>query len=275
MIPADYRDLVNPLIQLVKKTGNTILDIYHQSNPLQIELKDDNTPLTQADKDAHNILVEGLTKLTPTWPVLSEESADIPFTKRKQWDFYWLVDPLDGTKEFINHTGEFSVNVALIHQHKPVVGIVYFPAFHVYYYASQNGGSFKQIGDSAEIEIRIRKRPRIPHLLVSRRHNNAKLEAFLKLIGNYKLTTAGSSLKLCLIAEGKADLYPRLSPTSEWDTAGGQCIIEQAGGSLIDLSGAPLSYNTKSSLLNPDFIAIGDQTYNWLQYFMRSGDLCN
>jgi len=238
---------------------------------IEVLRKDDSSPLTQADLAAHHIIESGLSKLTPQLPVLSEESAAIPYATRATWRRYWLVDPLDGTREFIKRNGEFTVNIALIDDGKPVMGVVYAPAKDQLYYASKDCGAFKQSDNQAVQAIKARKLD-LANITVagSRSHSDARMQAFLaNLAGNLsqpKLISIGSSLKICLVAEGAADVYPRLGLTSEWDTAAAQCVLEQAGGQLTDTSGNTLQYNTKESLLNPEFFACGATPHNWKQY---------
>jgi 3'(2'), 5'-bisphosphate nucleotidase len=212
-------------------------------------------------------LVEGLQTLPTVYPVLSEESASVPFEERTEWETYWLIDPLDGTKEFVKRNGEFTVNIALVHRHQPVLGVVYAPALDICYFASEGCGAFKQI--DREEPRQIYPRTRAPERLTvvgSRSHQTNGLATYLKRLGDYELKSVGSSLKLCLVAEGEADLYPRIGLTSEWDTAAAHCIVEAAGGGVTDLLGRALRYNTKPSLLNPYFLTFGDTSRNWQQY---------
>ena len=242
---------------------------------IEVQRKADSSPLTQADMAAHHIIESGLamltSRLTPQLPVLSEESATIPYAIRATWRRYWLVDPLDGTREFIKRNGEFTVNIALINDGKPVLGVVYAPAKDQLYYASKDCGAFKQSGNQTVQAIRARKLDLADITIAgSRSHSDTRMQGFLtKLAGNLsrpKLITIGSSLKICLVAEGIADMYPRLGPTSEWDTAAAQCVLEQAGGRLTNIDGVPFCYNTKESLLNPEFFACGITTHDWKQY---------
>lgn len=237
---------------------------------IDVENKSDNSPLTQADLTAHRIIEAGLKQLTPDIPVLSEESADIPYTTRSQWQRYWLVDPLDGTREFIKRNGEFTVNIALIEGSKATVGVVYAPAMGLLYYADENGAYKQQDGHPA-IAIKARElNPEDITIAGSRSHADARLQQFVenieKKLSPVKLIPMGSSLKICMVAEGAADLYPRLGLTSEWDTAAAQCVLERAGGSLQDTQGKPLLYNRKESLLNPEFFAGGATPHDWDQY---------
>ena len=257
------------LISIAHEAGARIMQVYR--GEIAITRKDDNSPLTLADIAAHNIIESGLKKLTPDLPILSEESASIPYTTRAAWDRYWLVDPLDGTREFIKRNDEFTVNIALIEEGKPVIGVVFAPAKDLLYYAATGHGAFKQEPDEAAVKICCRALD-LSNLIIagSRSHSDKRMQAFLANIERNhlppKLITMGSSLKICLVAEGKADVYPRLGLTSEWDTAAAQCVLELAGGSLIDMDGQAFTYNTKDSLLNPEFFARGATQHNWSQY---------
>lgn len=254
------------VIEIARQASEKILTIYNTE--FDVTSKEDNTPLTEADMAAHHVITDGLRDLTPDIPILSEESVDIPFKIRQQWDYYWLVDPLDGTREFVKRNGEFTVNIALIDRHKPILGVIHTPVSGVLYFANNEDGSFKQIPGDKPVSIRTRKKPD-DHTLVagSRSHRGSSLKEFLEKIGKYEIVSMGSSLKSCLVAEGSVDIYPRLGPTSEWDTAAAQCVVENAGGQLLDLSMKPLEYNRKDSLLNPHFLVIGDPEFNWQQYF--------
>jgi 3'(2'), 5'-bisphosphate nucleotidase len=259
--------LLPAIIALAKQAGEQILAFYHTDKNKQITTKADQSPVTAADLAAHYIISAGLKKLTPELPVISEESAVISFAQRRQWQRFWLVDPLDGTKEFINNGGDFSVNIALIDQHRPVLGVVYAPALELNYFAAVGAGAYKQI--RAETPQAIHTAPwanTAIRVAVSRRHGLVALDKFLQSFAAVTRVAMGSALKCGLIAEGAADIYPRLSPTSEWDTAAGQCVIEQAGGAVLDLTGKPLRYNSKESLENPSFLAVGDPQHDWVQY---------
>lgn len=248
---------------LARRAGNAILQIY--SGTFGVEHKADASPLTAADLAAHHIIVDGLRMLTPDIPVLSEESADIDWPTRAAWPRYWLVDPLDGTREFVKRNGEFTVNIALVEQHSPVLGVVLAPVSGELYFAITDAGAFIEHSPGAMprlIETRAAANPIV--VAGSRSHGADRQVAVLAKLGDHRLVALGSSLKFCLLARGHADLYLRLGLTSEWDTAAAQCVLVQAGGAVLDLDGAPLRYNTKSSLLNPEFIAIGDPSIDWL-----------
>ena len=256
---------LQPVTQLAKEAGRSILEIYDSG--FNVEQKDDKTPLTEADLAAHNIIESGLRKLTPNLPVMTEESAKVPFKERCTWKRYWLVDPLDGTREFIKRNGEFSVNISLIDNHEPVLGVVYAPVLGNIYYACRGLGAFKREATSEPLPIRAHNYTGGQVTVASSRsHPGPLLQRFLNNIGDYISTPMGSALKACLVAEGEVDIYPRLGPTSEWDTAAAQCIVEEAGGQLTDTRMQPLRYNTKESLLNPHFLVFGDTEEDWSKY---------
>jgi 3'(2'), 5'-bisphosphate nucleotidase len=258
-------EYLNDVRQLAKQAGEKILEVY--GTEFSVEDKDDKSPLTAADMASHNTIVAGLKALTPDIPVLSEEDAKIPFEERASWKTYWLIDPLDGTKEFIKRNGEFTVNIALIHEGVPVLGVVYVPVTGVTYAACEGQGAIKETPDEGEHAIHVRKLSDGPVAVVgSRSHQGDSLKAFLEKLGDHEIVSMGSSLKICLVAEGAADVYPRLGLTSEWDTAAAHCVVEQAGGKLTDLEMQPLRYNTKDSLLNPFFFVFGDDSRDWSSY---------
>jgi len=262
MNPCSYLDEARTL---AKQAGEKILEIYNTG--FSVEEKDDKSPLTAADMASHNTIVAGLEALTPDIPVLSEESAKIPYAERAAWDTYWLIDPLDGTKEFIKRNGEFTVNIALVDKGVPVLGVVHVPVTGVTYAACAGQGSIKEVPGEGEKPIRVRKLSDSPVAVVgSRSHQGDSLKAFLEKLGDHEMVSMGSSLKICLVAEGVADVYPRLGLTSEWDTAAAHCVVTEAGGSLTDLEMQPLRYNTKDSLLNPFFFVFGDESRDWSQY---------
>ena len=257
---------LDAVIEISRRAGKKILDVY--VTDFDVSHKHDNTPLTEADMAAHKTIVKGLQELGCDFPILSEESAHIGFSERSQWNTYWLVDPLDGTREFIKKNGEFTVNIALIHEHKPILGVIYVPVSGDCYFAAKTAGAYKQARDQDALAIHTRNKPRNMTVVAgSRSHRGDSLNAFLSKIGEYDIVSMGSSLKSCLVAEGKADIYPRMGPTSEWDTAAAQCIVEEAGGKILDMDMQPMRYNTKRSLLNPHFLVIGDPQFDWAQYF--------
>ncbi len=262
------RGLLEQVLAIAELAGDAILTIYEQAAPVAVETKSDDSPVTAADHAAHQVIVAKLEALTPEIPVFSEESDKIPFSERSQWQRYWLVDPLDGTKEFINRTGEFTVNIALIESNEPVMGVVTVPLKAQAYVGAKGVGAFKvESGQWRAISVR----PLQPNALTvvgSRRHGAEKLNPLLaKLEADgfaIDMTSMGSSLKFCLIAEGQADLYPRFALTSEWDTAAAQAVLMQAGGKVLDIDFQPLTYNRKENILNPEFYALGDPDTDWL-----------
>jgi len=259
-------------IDLAIRAGKAILDLYSKDD-LDIAFKPDISPLTQADLASHRLIVNGLCRMTPTLPVLSEESKTISYENRKDWERFWMVDPLDGTKEFIKRNGEFTVNIALIGWGAPLVGVVHAPALGVTYYACRGNGAFRQKIGEAPSRIAVDTcTDRKFRIVASRSHASPMLGQFLKGIGDYECVSMGSSLKFCLVAEGSAYLYPRLGPTMEWDTAAGQCIVEEAGGTVTTLSGTRLRYN-KCDLANPDFVVSAGNRYHWQDYIDNSPNL--
>ena len=265
----DLESLCASCVNIAREAGKKILEVYEQD--FEIEQKDDKSPLTDADMASHHTIIESLTALTPDIPVLSEESATLPFEQRQQWHTYWLVDPLDGTREFIKRNGEFTVNIALINDHKCILGVIHVPVLDLDYFAYSGGGAFKceQGGDAQPISVKKLDQNRIT-VAGSRSHGSEEMQKYMANISdNYnevEMLSMGSSLKFCLVAEGKADLYPRLGLTSEWDTAAAQCIVEQAGGYVTKTDMSTLEYNTKDSLLNPFFFVFGDNSKDWSSF---------
>jgi 3'(2'), 5'-bisphosphate nucleotidase len=267
----NYHQYLEQVIVIARAAGDAIMQVY--STDFNVVKKDDNSPLTQADLAAHQVIIQALSKLTPDIAILSEESETISFETRHQWQQYWLIDPLDGTREFIKRNGEFTVNIAFIDQHQPVLGVVYAPVTGLLYYASHGRGAFKQLEASCSSQ-NIHTRAlnlESPTVAGSRSHSNEKMQQFMHNLENAagiapELISMGSSLKICLVAEGLADVYPRLGPTSEWDTAAAHCILLEAGGDIVDMFNQSLLYNTKDSLLNPSFFAKCDGVYDWSVY---------
>jgi 3'(2'), 5'-bisphosphate nucleotidase len=268
-----YEKLILTALLAAKQAGEAILDVY--GSDFAVKQKDDKSPLTLADKRSHEIIMDVLGQTITinncTVPVLSEEGRS-PFDERKEWECFWLVDPLDGTKEFVKRNGEFTVNIALIQKHKPVLGIVYIPVKDVFYFAAINFGTYrlessKNLADNLSINELLDKSQKLPltnnnrssfTVIGSRSHASEEFSDFVKLLnekyGKVEFISSGSSVKLCLVAEGRADVYPRFGPTMEWDTAAGQVIVEQAEGRVMDIqTREPLRYN-KENLLNPFFI---------------------
>ena len=257
-------DLLPAIVTLARRAGEAILDVYGQ--PFEVTNKADQSPLTLADMRSHEIIVEGLRELTPQWPVLSEEASDISCEERSKWSRYWLVDPLDGTKEFVSRNGEFTVNIALISDHAPILGVVHVPVTDTTYTGASGAGASRQRGSSPPERIHVTTPAAVPLRIVgSRSHRGDTLDHYLPRLEPYQLIAVGSSLKFCLVAEGSADFYPRFGPTSEWDTAAAHAVVEAAGGSVIRTDGAPLRYNTSPGLLNPHFLVFGDRSRDWLR----------
>ncbi|MGI0119507.1 3'(2'),5'-bisphosphate nucleotidase CysQ [Zooshikella sp. RANM57] len=260
--------LIGELKKICQQAGAAIIEIY-QHDDFGVKEKLDHSPVTEADMTSHQIIVEGLQQLTPDIPVLSEESSEIPFSTRKTWSTFWLVDPLDGTKEFIKRNGEFTINIALIENHRPVLGIIFVPVTNEVYYASDDVGAFWESAEGEVKPIQVNSLHQVDavNIIASRSHMGERLSPFLthlaEILPAINISHLGSALKFCLIAEGKADFYPRLTPTSEWDTAAAQAIVETAGGCLVDFNFQPLTYNTQESLLNPPFLVLGDKHFSW------------
>lgn len=241
------------VLDLATRAGAAILEIYR--GPIAVETKADLSPVTEADRTSHRIIAVGLAEFTPELPVLSEEGRDTPFDERRSWGRFWLVDPLDGTKEFIQRNGEFTVNIALVEGGRPVWGVVYVPAQDTLFWGGAGRGAWVRRDAAPPEPLRVRPAPADGLTVVqSRSHPSPELDAYLEAFRVAGALSVGSSLKFCALAEGRADLYPRLGPTMEWDTAAGQAVLEGAGGRVTDLDGRPLAYN-KPSLLNPHFVA--------------------
>jgi 3'(2'), 5'-bisphosphate nucleotidase len=263
----DYPVLLNAVKKIAYLAGRNIMEIYDRG--YEVTEKSDATPLTEADLAAHHVIIKGLSELTPGLPVLSEESQPTSFAERSTWLQYWLVDPLDGTREFIKRNGEFTVNIALIKEGEPVLGVVYAPVISSLYYAARGLGACKRLELDAPVAIHVRNR--CPDKVVvagSRSHQTPEFKQFLSRLPDYEVISMGSALKSCLVAEGAADIYARLGPTSEWDTAAAQCIVEEAGGLITDTRMQPLHYNTKDTLLNPHFFVFGDHSIDWSKYLL-------
>ncbi|GAC1303671.1 MAG: 3'(2'),5'-bisphosphate nucleotidase CysQ [Steroidobacteraceae bacterium] len=250
----DLPELAASLMPTIARAAAAIMQIY--DGAFTVERKNDDSPLTAADLESQRIILEGLEVLTPRIPVLSEESAHAPWAERRDWQRLWIVDPLDGTREFVKRNGEFTINVALIDNHEPLLGIVAAPAKQVLYWGVAGVGAFRRTHDAADSRIHVAPPQNPLRVVGSRSHLSADTARYLETVGPHVLSGVGSSLKFCLIAEGAADLYPRFGPTSEWDTAAGQAILEAAGGRVTRLDGHRLRYNCRESLINGDFIAL-------------------
>ena len=248
---------IQKLIDICSEAGNEIMKIYNQSSiaSMEIEYKNDNSPLTLADKKSNESICSSLNNLYPEIPILSEEGAKIPYQDRKEWKRFWLIDPIDGTKEFIKKNGEFTINIGLIENQRPVLGIVYAPVLKKYWIGSKKDGAFK-LENGIQEKIEVNKKSSYPvKVVASRSHKSLKLDDFLSNLEDYKIISMGSSIKICLVAEGTADIYPRLAPTMEWDTAAAHAVLKYANGSLIDTStNREMKYNRKN-LKNSHFIA--------------------
>ncbi len=267
LTPETTEFLTHQALKLAHDAGDRILDVYVRSfdEGCQVAYKADNTPVTDADLVAHRLITDGLRALTPDLPVLSEESDEIPYSERHQWPMYWLVDPLDGTAEFLRRNGEFTVNIALIQDGRPVIGVITAPVLNVAYFAARACGSWKQHGRYEPIEIHVRTLPKTSPMVACSRCPTVgrRFQKFLDKLGSHDEIQMGAALKSCLVAEGVADVYARLGPTSEWDTGAAQCIVEEAGGHFTDTKLCKLRYNTRESLLNPHFLVFGDASFNW------------
>lgn len=263
---SDPAELLPGVLDAVAAASTAILEVYAAG--LTVEYKADDSPITRADRAAHQILAARLASLTPGIPVLSEEAEEAHgFETRRNWRELWLVDPLDGTREFIGRNGEFTVNVALIRDHEPVLGVVAAPALGQTYFAARGHGAFRASDGAAPRPIHARRAADPLVVVGSRSHRGDSLDELLARLGPHELRPTGSALKFCLVAEGTADFYPRLGPTSEWDTAAAQAVLEVAGGAVTMLDGTPLRYNRRDTLLNPHFIAYGDPTRDWPALF--------
>lgn len=267
-----YTSILDKVLIVARDAAAAIMEVYTNKNYLT-QSKADKSPVTQADLKAHHILEEGLSKINRGIPVLSEEGPEIPFEVRKHWSRVWLVDPLDGTKEFIKGSQDFTVNIALIEHHQPILGVVVAPALQHYYWAYRGQGAYFQEGENPPIKISVRSEIQEPiKVAISRSHssNKAKWKALMEQFKNVEFVFRGSALKICLVARGEVDLYPRLGPTGEWDTAAGQCILEAAGGKLVDLWGRSFKYNARETLVNEGFFAAG--CVDLLSYIVDKSD---
>ncbi|MGF1839337.1 3'(2'),5'-bisphosphate nucleotidase CysQ [Vibrio atlanticus] len=267
-ITKDLSHLLPSVIEIARSAGQLILEIYEKKDYEEFT-KSDDTPVTSADLAAHKLISKKLSELTPDIPVLSEEAADISLEQRSQWDRYWLVDPLDGTQEFIARSGDFATIIALIEHNKPVMGVVYAPVSGVSYYAYSGKGAWKipDLNDSVKIKTHRHELPNQSiAMAISRRQDINRITNRMSSTWNYDLVPLGSAaLKACLVAEGAVDCYLRIGPTGEWDTAATQCIVEEAGGRILSTQLEPLSYNERETLENPNFIVLGDADLPWAE----------
>ncbi len=263
----DLASLVEPVKAIAREASRRILEIY--PGDFSVTEKADKSPVTEADIVAHESILQGLTTLAPAIPVLSEEDVEINFAERGRWEWLWLVDPLDGTHEFIRRNGQFSVNIALIYRHRAIFGLILIPVTDICYFAYQQGGAFKEIPRHVPHVIHTRPSDvNQPIRVISSRasYTGKTLQAYLECLGQHDYVGMGSALKSCLVAEGKVDLYPRFGPTYEWDTAAAQVIVEEAGGGVTDTRMRPLCYNARPTLINPDFFVFGDPNHDWSRY---------
>lgn len=272
MTESNVESLVPQLIHIAREAGRAILTIYHQGN-LCIKTKADATPVTNADLTANAVINKGLKSLSVGYPIISEESEHVPWSERQDWQLYWLIDPLDGTKEFIHHNGEFSVNIALIENNYPLLGIVHIPVTDITYWGGQSLGAWKQVKNEVSAPITPKKfNPDQEVIILGSRSYGTKearqyLASLKAIYPHLESRKVGSALKSCLIAEGLADIYPRLGPTSEWDTGAVQGVVEGAGGLFLNPDGQRFRYNQKESLVNTDFIVIGDSSIQWADFW--------
>jgi len=262
----DLFALIQPVQAIAREAGRRILEVYAGS--FSVTEKADQSPVTAADLAANECILQGLAQLTPDIPVLSEEAPDVGFAERSRWEWLWLVDPLDGTREFIKRNDQFSVNIALIHRHEAVFGLVLPPVSGVCYYACVGNGAYKQPPGQPPHRIQVARVSHYPVRVVSslESYRTHRLQDYLSHLGPHRHLGMGGALKSCLVAEGEADLYPRFGPTGEWDTAAAQVIVEQAGGYMTDMQLRPLRYNARPVLVNPDFFVFGDVTRDWPHY---------
>jgi 3'(2'), 5'-bisphosphate nucleotidase len=258
VIPNELREDV---IAIAQDAAAAILGVYDSA--FAVEHKDDDSPLTAADLAAHRCIVDGLARLTPEIPVLSEESAhEVPTETRRSWRRLWIVDPLDGTREFVKRNGEFTVNIALVEDGVATYGIVQAPVTGVLWHGGAGMGAWRR-ENGRDAPLRVGRAHAPLRVATSRSHRDGRSEAFILRMGAIEPVSLGSSLKFCALADGELDLYPRFGPTSEWDTAAGQCVLEGAGGGVVDLQGRPFRYNQRGTVLNGEFIAFGDRSLPW------------
>jgi len=252
----DLATLAESLMPIAERAADAIMRIY--DGAFAVQSKDDNSPLTLADLESQRVIIDGLKSITPDIPILSEESAAAPWAERRTWRELWVVDPLDGTREFVKRNGEFTINIALVVQHEPVFGLVCAPAQKLTYWGVAGVGAFTrpQAGETRRIHTAPPQQPL--RVVGSRSHASSQTAAYLARLGPHVMSSVGSSLKFCLLAEGKAELYPRFGATSEWDTAAGQAVLEAAGGHVTRLDSHRLRYNCRESLINGDFVAFSD-----------------
>jgi 3'(2'), 5'-bisphosphate nucleotidase len=263
----ELKNLIHDINNVARTSGSIIRKYFHTS--YDVDIKDDNSPVTTADLATNEHIEQQLSILTPDIPRISEETDSTSYEIRKHWDTFWLIDPLDGTREFIKNRPDFTVNIALIHHNQPILGSIYLPIRDQLYYATIGDSAHRC--DQANTPVIINVAPKTdlkPRICGSRAHSGKLMQKFLSNVGEHELLARGSSIKSCLVADGSADIYPRFGPTWEWDTAAAQCIIEQAGGHLTGLDMQALSYN-KKSLLNPSFLAFANKESDWSAFIAK------
>lgn len=261
MTDTQLNRLIKEVLPIARAAGKKIMEVYEDVDNFNVETKDDNSPLTRADKEANEVICDNLERLSHKFPIISEENKEIPYAERKDFDYCWMVDPLDGTKEFIKRNGEFTVNIALIHKNKSVAGVVYTPVLDEMYYGIKDQGAFKIVdGKETSLHATIyHTEEKALSIVCSRSHLNDETQAFIDDYNEPLKVSKGSSLKFLILANGEAQVYPRLAPTMEWDTAAAHIIVEESGGTIVKADdGAAMSYN-KENLLNPHFVAYGNK----------------
>jgi len=270
------QQLLNIAKHAARLAGQAVLEIY-EKGAYQSYHKEDDSPVTSADYKAHDIICAHLQQQSPHIPIMSEEQTNLPLAQRKHWQQYWLIDPIDGTQEFVARSGDFAVNIALIENNQPVIGVIYWPAGETLYYAISGQGAYKEcVTENKRISVRQFQQPTTDVIVIAISRRQARENVFSRMSKDrtYQTLPLGScSLKACFIAEGKADVFMRLGTTGEWDAGASECIINEAGGKIVDASFQPLTYNQREELTNPDFLVLGDQEVEWQQivkYYPRS-----
>lgn len=266
---ARLEQLLPEVVDIARRAGEKILEVNLRDG--DITIKTDKSPVTTADIASHNFIRYALAEISD-WPMLSEESSHVPYEKRKTWNELWIVDPLDGTQGYIRGSKDYAVNIALVSEHVPVLGVVYVPALGECYFAYSEGGAHKSERDGAARRIHTREAPMgDPTIAISVAYSGKTTMRFLERLGAHRLVKRDSIIKSCMVAEGLADLYARFGPTGEWDTAAGQCILEEAGGRLTDMQGNPFRYNMRESVINPPFIAAAPSAPDWRAILTEMG----
>lgn len=257
----DLRELSRELVEVARLAGEAVLEIYRRPD-FEVAFKADASPVTAADLASQTLILERLGRIAPDVPVLSEEAAALPFAERRPWKRLFIVDPLDGTREFVNRNGEFTINIALVEEGVPILGVVFAPTLDCTWWGAAENGAFRLDRQGPARTVEVGETGGDLRVLASRSHGGEMLEAFLGFLPRHRRISVGSSVKFCHVAEGAADFYPRLSPTQEWDTAAGDAILRAAGGQVLTLEGAPLRYN-KEDLRSPFFVALGTRAVPW------------